>query len=97
MPGSCRKQRNRLVDPAFERDVLPLGDRPREIRQALADVADREVLAADLHLAALDLGQVEDVVDHREEHPAGRLDVAGVTAMALVELLGRRRAPRRNR
>ena len=60
----------------------------REVREALADVADREVLAANLHLAALDLGQVEDVVDHRQEHPAGRLDVAGVTAVALVELVG---------
>ena len=59
-----------------------------QVRQALADVADREVLGADLHLAALDLGQVEDVVDHRQEHLARRLDVAGVPAVPLVELVG---------
>ena len=79
---------DRLVEPAFQRDVLPLGDRTAQVGQPLADVADREIFAADFHLAALDLGQVEDVVDHRQQHPAGRLDVAGIAPMPLAELLG---------
>ena len=55
--------------------------------ERLADVADREVLGADLHLAALDLGQVEDVVDHPQEHLARGLDVRRVPPLPLVELV----------
>src|SRR4051812_32685035 len=79
------EQRDRLVEAALEVDVLPLGDRPGQADQALADVADREVLGADLHLAALDLGQVEDVVDHPQEHLARRLDIRRVSTLTLVE------------
>ncbi len=41
----------------------------------------------DLHLAGFDLGEVEDVVDHPKEHPAAVLDVRGVLALLLRELI----------
>ena len=82
------QERDRLVDPVLQRDVLPLGDRPRQVGQSLADIPDREVLGADLHLSALDLGQVEDIVDHRQQHLARGLDVSGISSVPLVELVG---------
>ena len=44
-----------------------------------------EVGQPDLHLAALDLGQVEDVVDHVQEHPARLLDVLHVALLFVVQ------------
>ena len=88
LAGVLPHQRDRLVEPAFQVDVLPLGDRPGQRGEGLADVADREVLGPDLHLAALDLGQVEDVVDHPQEHLARGLDVRRVPPLPVVELVG---------
>ena len=46
---------------------------------------DFEFARPDLHLAAFDFGEVQDVVDHIEQHAAGALDVADVAALLVVE------------
>ena len=46
-----------------------------------------DVLEIDVHLAGLDLRQVEDVVDHAEQMPAGRLDLFEIAASALQALV----------
>ena len=42
--------------------------------------------ALELHPAGLDLRQVEDVVDQREQVPAGRVDVLQVVVLLVVEV-----------
>ena len=42
----------------------------------------RKSVEPDLHLAAFDLGQIEDVVDHVQQHPARLLDVLARSASA---------------
>jgi hypothetical protein len=53
---------------------------------ALQDVVEAEVDRLDLQLAGLDLGEVEDVVDHAEQRGAGVVDLRGVVALARREL-----------
>ncbi len=48
----------------------------------------------DFHLAAFDLGQVQNVVDHLQQHPAGALDVVDVALLLVVERVDGRRARR---
>src|SRR5439155_9136756 len=78
------------VEPLAERE----GERDLMARRSLADHrhavlecgAERERAALELHLAGLDLREVEDVVDEREEMPARREDVLEIFLLALVEL-----------
>ena len=58
------------------RPVL-LGHRPEGALDVLAEVDEGERPEVELHLAGLDLGQVEDVVDEREQVVAGRVDRLG--------------------
>src|SRR5262249_53401378 len=58
-------------------------------QQSLADVVNAELLQPQLHLAGLDLGQVEDVVDEVEQLFAARLDVAHPALLFVVELVAR--------
>ena len=46
---------------------------------------DAEIGQPDVHLAAFDLGQVEDVVDHFQQHAARLLDVLHVAFLLLVQ------------
>ena len=55
---------------------------------------DAELLEADLHLAGLDLGQVEDVVDQGQQLLAAGLDVAAPSAAACRSGCRRTAAPR---
>ena len=84
---SCRSGGKRGRRVAVELDVLLLGQRPGHVALRGDERADLELAEADFHLAAFDLGQVENVVDHVEQHPAGTLDVADVAQLLVVERL----------
>ena len=52
---------------ALQVDVLPLGQRPGHVALGGDHLVDAELGQPRLHLAALDLRQVEDVVDHLQQ------------------------------
>ena len=55
---------------------------------------DAEIGQPDFHLAAFDLGQVEDVVDHLQQRLARLLDVLHVALLLVVQRVDRARARR---
>ena len=82
---SCRSGGKLGGDVAIEVDVLLLRQRPGHVALRRRPARRSELAQADLHLAAFDLGQVENVVDHVQQHPAGALDVADVALLLVVE------------
>ena len=63
--------------------VGPQAERPHRVAQAVAEV---ERAGVELELARLDLGEVEDVVDHRQEGVGRRGDHLQVLALLGREL-----------
>ena len=61
----------------LEREVLLFRDVAERLLEIVAYLAETERLRVDGHLAGLDLRQVEDLVDQREEVVAGRVDRLG--------------------
>ncbi len=87
-PAGVADQAQRQVggEAADQLQALGLGAR----REQLDDVAHRQLdVEGDRlegQLAGLDLGEVEDVVDHRQQGVAGMLDGGGVIALFGIEL-----------
>ena len=73
------------LDVALQVDVLALRQRPGHVALGRHHLADAEVRQPRLHLAALDLGQVEDVVDHLQQRLARLLDVQHVPLLLVVQ------------
>ncbi len=83
------QQRDRLVEPAFQRDVLPLGDRAghRLVRPSQTSRIEKSsVRTSILPLSILARSRMSLIIA-RSILP-GRLDVAGIAALPLVELVG---------
>jgi hypothetical protein len=78
--------RHGRVERAIQRQAMARG--------ALLDQGERvvdrhrhaEVRDVELHATSLDLGEIEDVVDEREQVAAGGVDVVDVLALLLVQL-----------
>ena len=64
------------------------GQRPAGDLHLVDELVEVEVVEEQVHLAGLDLGDVEDVVDHRQQMLAGRADLLQVADLlaAAVEL-----------
>ena len=73
-------------DVEFELDALARGPLADHRHPALDRLPQGERIDLQLHSAGLDLGQVEDVVDQREQVPARAADVVDVLELLLVEL-----------
>jgi len=73
---------------AAQRQVQPLGHRPRRdgAQGMLGSAAGRERLALNLHVARLDLGQVEDVVQQVQQAVGGELHRLQVFALFLGQV-----------
>ena len=78
------RARQRVVDVDVEREVLGLRHVVERALDAVAQRREGDLLGFDGDGARLDLRQVENVVDQREQVGAGRVDVLGE-----VHLLGR--------
>ena len=72
----------------LDREIQPLllGDRPEVAIDELLQVGDGDVARLDLHLARLDLAEVEDLVDEREEIAARGVDGLGVLDLLVGEV-----------
>ena len=79
------RPRQALVDRVDELEVLGRGGRCEHVEGALDARASANGLVVELDLAGLDLREVEDVVDDRQQRVAGRPDRLGVVALLLVE------------
>src|ERR1700683_3286907 len=71
------------VDVDVERQALRLGELVERAIHAVTQGGEGDLLGLDGDRAGLDLRQIEDVVDEREQVRAGRMDVPGE-----VNLLG---------
>ena len=76
------------VDRGHEGEVLVLRDRLEEAAHRLDDAGDRHVLRVHVHLARLDLAEIEDVVDEREEIVSGRVDRLREADLLLGQVAG---------
>src|SRR5207253_7815324 len=72
------------IDLAAQIDVLPLGQGAEHVQQALENIVNAELLQAYLHLAGLDLGEIEDVVDQIQQLIATLLNIAYPTLLFVV-------------
>ncbi|KFB67338.1 MAG: hypothetical protein CAPSK01_003256 [Candidatus Accumulibacter vicinus] len=72
-----------------ESDRLLCRERLEQAAQVKEDLGDREVLDQHLDLAGLDLRQVEDVVDQRQELVAALVDDARRLDFIVIEVTGR--------
>ena len=73
------------VDRVGELEVLLRGDRAHHVERALDRRGERERVGVELEPAGLDLREVEDVVDDRQQRLARRVDRLGVVALLAVE------------
>ncbi len=62
------EERDGICDGPIEIDGFSIGDWSHETCEAFDDIADGEFFGDDFHFSGLDFGEVEDVVDHGEEH-----------------------------
>ena len=64
------------------------GQRPAGDLDLVDELVEVEIVEEEVHLAGLDLGDVEDVVDHRQQVLAGRADLLQIADLlaAAVEL-----------
>src|ERR1700722_16174167 len=65
-----------------------LGDRREKVREVFSEARESKRLGLDLHVPRLDLREVEDVVDERQQIVAGRLDRLGVTHLLRAQPSG---------
>ena len=73
------------VHGVHELHVLRRRDRREQVQRPLHGAPQLERLAVELHLAGLDLAEVEDVVDDGEQRVGGGLDRLGVVGLLGVE------------
>src|SRR5207249_3425615 len=66
------------IDPALDPDALVGGKRPQDVANLADGIGWMQRHGLELHLARLDLREVEDVVDELEEVAPAREDVAQV-------------------
>jgi hypothetical protein len=82
--GSPHRRRQLRVEEKLEGDRLfreqHFGHRPDLAQQPI----EAEGLARDLELAGLELGEVENVVEDRQELPPGALDDADLALLLLA-------------
>ena len=69
----CARQRS-APSSTVEVEALLLGHRAEAALDEVLELGERDVARLDLHLAGLDLGQVEDLVDQREQVAARGVD-----------------------
>ena len=69
-----------------ELEALRVGGRRDQVGGLLDDVDDLDVADLELQAGALHAGEVEDVVDQVEQHPAGAVHALGVLPLPLVEV-----------
>ncbi len=79
--------RHRAAEDMAELDALVLGAEPAEVDDPLDERGEVELVRDQLHLASLDLGQIEDVIDQAQEVLAGGADHLDALPAALGELL----------
>ncbi len=79
------RARQVVVEGVGQLDALGRRRRGQDVERALDALAEREGLRLELDLAGLDLGEVEDVVDDREQRLGGGVDRLGEVALLLVE------------
>ena len=81
-----------LVDETAELDVLLRGARSDDVERSLDALAEIERLPLQLEPAGLDLGEVEDVVDHAEQRISARPDDLGELALLRRQLRAEQQA-----
>jgi len=74
-------------DSGLEADLFLRHQRLRDVAHLLGDLRDRHLLKAKLHLAGLDLGEVEDVVDQPEQMLSARMDLLQEAQLRLLLVL----------
>ena len=77
--------RHVALEHVGEVELLLRRARADEVERRLDALAQIERLRLDVHAAGLDLREVEDVVDDREQRVAGVADRGGVVALLVVE------------
>jgi hypothetical protein len=75
------------LDLDGEAQALLLGDGAERAVHVVAHLAESDVGDVDVHLSCLDLRQVEDVVDQREQVAAGGVDRPGELDLLVGEVL----------
>ena len=83
------RARQRRVDVDVERQALRLGDVVERAFDAVAQRRERDLLGLDRDRARLDLRQVENVVDEREQIGAGRVNVPRELDLLRRQVAGR--------
>ena len=84
-----RRWDGRAVDLDSELETLLLGDRPEGAIDVIAHVGERDVLDVDVHAPGLDLGEIEDVVDQRQQVAACAVDRPRELDLLAAEVAGR--------
>ena len=77
------------ADVKGELDVFLFGQRPHHVALSRHNRFHVKQDRADLHFASLNLRQIEDVVDHFQEHASGGADVLHIAALLVIERLDR--------
>ena len=73
-----QRTRQRRIDGPGDVDALLVGLRRQQLDHALHALVDRQRRGIELQLVGLDLGEVEDLVDQREQRARRALDGVGV-------------------
>ena len=81
--GLDRRQLSR--QPGLDAQALLLGQRPDLVDDLADQLTEVDPFGGDLHLARLDLAQVEDLVDQAEERVAALVHLGHVLLLLLVE------------
>ena len=77
------------VQPRRRSQLLFLSDRLKELSQIVGQSFDGYRFRPDLHVACLDFGQIEDVVDQVEQIIAGRLNRLRIFNLLVRQIVGR--------
>ena len=86
--GHQQRQFRRHGDGEF---LVPEGEAVgHDAANAFHDMAGIDRLGLDLHLAGLDLGDIEQIVDQRQQVRAGMMDVAGIFAVTVDDVASHR-------
>ena len=81
-----QRARQRRVDGPGDVDALLVGLRRQQLHHALHALVDRQRRRVELQLVGLDLGEVEDLVDQRQQRARRALDGVGIGALLGREL-----------
>ena len=91
------RARQRIVDLDLEGQVLRLGEVVERSFDTVAKRREGDLLGFDGDRAGLDLREVEDVVDERQQVGAGRMDVLGELDLLRRQIAGRHCRPAADR